>query len=161
MKKLLSLLFPLSSLLSPLSSLLFISCGIGDDDGSRLGEQIVGTWYRDSLVLEGDTGLEPEDLTYHRFDFLGDGTYNGMIRQGSFSAISRFGNLIYEGTYKCDNSNLRLEFVNDDGKKQSIHAQVVSFTADQMLVRYESDEYNIGVKLWLKKGEAATNEKGE
>ena len=25
---------------------LFVCCGSGDDDGSRLGEQIVGTWYR-------------------------------------------------------------------------------------------------------------------
>ena len=130
--------------------IICLSCGTGDDDGSRLGEQIVGTWYRDSLVIEGDTGLDPEDLTYHRFDFLGDGSFNGMRRKGSFAAISRFGNLIYEGSYECDNNNLRLEFY-DEGKLQKLHTQVVSFTEERMQLRYESDEYKIGIRLWLKK----------
>lgn len=132
-----------------LAALIFtLACGTGDDDGSRLGDQIVGTWYRTDLTIEGESPVDPEDLTYHHFIFSGDGSYNGMVRSGSFSAISRYGNLIYEGTYKCDNNNLRLEY-NDEGKTQKIHAQVVSFTSEQILLRYENEEYGVTVNLTL------------
>ena len=132
-----------------LAALIFtLGCGTGDDDGNRLGDQIVGTWYRDSLTIVGDSPVDPEDLTYHHFVFSGDGTYNGMVRSGSFSAISRFGNLIYEGTYKCDNDNLRLEY-NDEGTKRKIHAQVLSFTPEEIYLRYENEEYAVTVYLTL------------
>ena len=150
--------YSLSTLHSPLSTTLLISlsifllssCGTGDDDGARLGEFIAGSWYRVDLQIEGDTGLEPEDLTYDRFDFTGDGSYNGMVREGEFAAISKFGNLIYDGTYKCDNNNLRLEFL-DEGKKQKILAQVISFTENTLHLRYVAEDYDVTINLWLRK----------
>ncbi len=128
--------------------ILTLGCGTGDDDGNRLGDLIVGTWYRDSLTIEGESPVDPEDLTYHHFIFSGDGTYNGMVRSGSVSAISRYDNLIFEGTYKCDNDNLRLEY-DDDGKIRKIHAQVLSFTSEQILLRYENEDYGVTVYLTL------------
>ena len=84
--------FPLTPLLLLFNSLIIfslLSCGTGDDDGSRLGEQIVGTWYRGweegDVEIIGDVDLLPEDFIYHYFTFNGDGTYNGMVRDGSFS----------------------------------------------------------------------------
>ena len=133
----LSTLF-LSSLLFPLSSLFLLSCGTGDDDGGRLGEQIVGTWYRGweegDVEIIGDVKVKPEDFSYHYFTFEGDGSYNGMVRDGSFSAIDTFGDTIYSGTYKCDNDNLRLEYTSS-GQKQKIQARVLSF--DQLAIRLE------------------------
>ena len=88
---------------------LFICCGSGDDDGSRLAEQIVGTWYRGweegDVEIIGDVSVAPEDFIYHYFKFNGDGTYNGMVRDGSFCAYDTYGDTIYAGTYKCDNDN--------------------------------------------------------
>ena len=44
------------------------SCGSGDDDGSRLGEQIVGTWYRGweegDVEIIGDVSVAPEDFIF-------------------------------------------------------------------------------------------------
>jgi len=130
--------FAVTTLLFPLSSLLLLSCGTGDDDGARLAEQIVGTWYRGwaegDVEIIGDVKVKPEDFSYHYFTFKGDGSYNGMVRDGSFSAIDTFGDTIYAGTYKCDNDNLRLEYTNS-GQKQKIQARVLSF--DQLAIRLE------------------------
>ena len=143
-----------------LTSFLFLftfmttSCGGGDDDGRRLGELIVGTWQRGwgegDVIIEGDTDLEPENFAYDRFVFMSDGKYNGMIRDGSFSAYDEFGDIIYEGTYRCDNNNLKLEFTDEEGRKQKILAQVLSFTEDIMTLCYENEEYNVTVTLILR-----------
>ena len=130
-----------------------LSCGTGDDDGSRLGELIAGTWQRTDLVIEGDTDLDPEDLTYDKFIFNGDGTYNGMVRQGSFTTLSRYGNVIIEGTYKCDNDNLRLEF-DDEGTTRKILAQVLSYTETTLRLQYKLEDYDITVRLLLHRMEA-------
>jgi len=135
--------------------ILTCSCGVGDDDGQRLGEYIVGTWLRGwgegDVIIEGDTDLQPENFSYDRFIFMPDGKYNGMMRSGSFSAYDEFGDIIYEGTYRCDNNNLKLEYTNDSGSKQTILAQVLSFTEDTMTLRYENEEYNVSVTLILRK----------
>ena len=80
-----------------------------------------------------------------------DGKYNGMVRDGSFSSYDEFGDIIYEGQYRCDNNNLKLEFINEEGRKQTILAQVLSFTDDTMTLRYENEEYNVTVTLILRK----------
>ena len=133
----------------------FWSCGGGDDDGRRLGELIVGTWQRGwgegDVIIEGDTDFEPESFSYDRFVFMPDGKYNGMVRDGSFSSYDEFGDIIYEGTYRCDNNNLKLVFTNEEGRKQTILAQVLSFTDDTMTLRYENEEYNVTVTLILRK----------
>lgn len=82
------------------------------------------------------------------FIFNGDGSYNGMVRQGTCSSISRYGTVIFEGEYKCDNANLRIEF-DEDGTKRKILAQVVSFTDTTLLLQYKDDDYNITVRLLL------------
>ena len=136
-------------------SLLTTSCGTGDDDGRRLGELIVGTWLRGwgegDVIIEGDTDLKPESFSYDRFVFMPDGKFNGMVRDGSFSSYDEFGDIIYEGTYRCDNNNLKLEFTNGEGRRQTILAQVLSFTEDTMTLRYENEEYNITVTLIIRK----------
>ena len=150
-----SFILPLFSFLFSLSSFLFSSCGGGDDDGRRLGELIVGTWQRGwgegDVVIDGDTDLKPEHFSYDRFVFMPDGKYNGMIRDGSFSAYDEYGVMIYEGQYRCDNNNLKLEYVDESGQKQKILAQVLSFTDDTMTIRYENEEYNVTVTLILRK----------
>ena len=139
-----------------MAALIFTcSCGAGDDDGQRLGEYIVGTWYRGwdkgDVIIEGDTDLEPESFSYDKFVFMPDGKYNGMMRSGSFSAYDVFGDIIYEGTYRCDNNNLRLEYVNESGSTQKILAQVMSFTEDTITLRYENEEYNVTVTMIIRK----------
>ena len=135
--------------------LLFPSCGTGDDDGRRLGEYIVGTWQRGwgegDVIIEGNTDIDPLSFSYDKFVFLPDGKYNGMMREGSFSSYDDFGDVIYEGTYRCDNSNIKLEFINEEGRKQTILAQVVSFTESMMTIRYENEEYNVTVTIVLRK----------
>lgn len=139
-----------------MAALLFTcSCGAGDDEGQRLGEYIVGTWYRGwdkgDVIIDGDTDLEPENFSYDKFVFMPDGKYNGMMRNGSFTAYDVFGDVIYEGTYRCDNNNLRLEFVNESGSNQKILAQVMSFTEDTITLRYENEEYNVTVTMIIRK----------
>ena len=116
-----------------------LSCGGGDDDGRRLGEIVVGTWQRgwgeNDVIVEGDTELSPENFAYDRFEFNADGSYNGMVRKGTFVAYDTYGNIIYEGTYQCDNHNLKLEPSTGEGK---MLAQVVSFTDDTVILRYEN-----------------------
>ena len=139
-----------------MAALIFmLGCGAGDDDGQRLGELIVGTWQRGwgegDVIIEGDTDLEPENFTYDKFIFMPDGKYNGMVRDGSFSAYDDFGDLIYDGTYRCDNNNLKLQFTDDGGHKQTILAQVLSFTDDTINLRYENEDYNVTVTLIIRK----------
>lgn len=129
-----------------------LSCGGGDDDGRRLGEIVVGTWQRgwgeNDVIVEGDTELSPENFAYDRFEFNADGSYNGMVRKGTFVAYDTYGNIIYEGTYQCDNHNLKLEPSTGEGK---MLAQVVSFTDDTVILRYENEDYNITVTFIVRK----------
>lgn len=139
-----------------MAALLFFSgCTGGDDDGRRLGEMIVGTWQRGwgegDVVIDGDTELQPENFTYDKFIFNNDGTYNGMVRKGTFVTIDKEGEVIFEGDYQCDNSNLRLEFLDEGGRKQKILAQIVSFTEHEILLRYDSDEWGVTVSLKIRK----------
>lgn len=134
---------------------LMSACGGGDDDGRRLGEMIVGTWQRGwgegDVIIEGDTDFEPENFSYDRFVFRSDGTYNGMVRDGSFSACDESGDIVYEGQYRCDNNNLKLEFTDEGGRKQTILAQVLMFTEDTLKIKYENEEYNVTVTMILRK----------
>ena len=134
---------------------LMSACGGGDDDGRRLGEMIVGTWLRGwgegDVIIEGDTDFEPENFSYDRFVFRSDGTYNGMVRDGSFSAYDESGDVVDEGQYRCDNNNLKLEFTDEGGRKQTILAQVLMFTEDTLKIKYENEEYNVTVTMILRK----------
>ena len=136
-----------------LAALFFaLSCGGGDDDGRRLGEIIVGTWQRGwgegDVIVEGETELSPENFAYDRFEFNADGSYNGMVRKGTFVAYDTYGNIIYEGTYQCDNHNMKLEPSTGEGK---MLAQVVSFTDDTVILCYENEDYNITVTFIVRK----------
>ena len=135
--------------------LFFLGCTGGDDDGRRLGEMIVGTWQRGwgegDVVIDGDTELQPENFTYDKFIFNNDGTYNGMVRKGTFVTIDKEGEVIFEGDYQCDNNNLRLEFLDEGVRKQKILAQIVSFTEHEILLRYDSDEWGVTVSLKIRK----------
>lgn len=146
-------------LLSFFTAVLFAfsvsSCGGGDDDGQRLGELIVGTWQRGygptDIIIEGNTELEPENIAYETFIFQGDGSYNGMVREGSFTSIDKFGSTVYTGTYRCDNNNLKLEFTDESNRQQSLLIQVVGFTTDQLRLNYKNEDYNITVTITLYK----------
>ena len=111
----------------------------------------VGTWQRGwgegDVVIEGDTELGPENFLYDRFVFNDDGSYNGMLRKGSFVAIDVDGDIISEGTYQCDNHNLKLESVDGQGRR----ALVESFTDDTIQLQYVSDDYNVTVTLIIRK----------
>ena len=136
-----------------LTALLFLfACGGGDDDGRRLGEIIVGTWQRGwnegDVVIEGDTDLKPENFAYDRFEFHDDGSYNGMVRKGSFIAYDKEGYIIYEGNYQCDNHNLKLEPTTGEG---TLLAQVMSFTDNTLMLRYENEQYNVTVTFIVRK----------
>ena len=135
--------------------ILFTACGGGDDDGRRLGEMIVGTWQRGwgegDVVIEGDTDLEPESFTYDQFVFRGDGDYNGMVRKGTFSSYDTQGRVIYEGDYLCDNSNLKLQYLDESGVKRTILAQVVNFDESSIWLRYEEEQHNITVTFIVRK----------
>ena len=125
---------------------LIVSCGGGDDDGRRLGETIVGTWQRGEVVIDGDTELQPEDIDLDQFVFQADGTYNGMVRQGTFVATDVEGETVMEGSYKCDNSTLRME-----SGRQVIVAQVVAFSDDMIQLRYVNETYHVTISLTLRK----------
>ena len=71
-----------------------------------------------------------------------------MVRQGTFVLKSMYGSTIYEGTYKCDNSNIRLEYY-DEGSLQKILAKVMSFTDTTLQLEYTVEDYGVTVKLWL------------
>ena len=129
------------------------SCGSGDDDGSRLAEQIVGTWYRGweegDVEIIGDVDVAPEDFLYYYFTFSGDGTYNGMVRDGSFCAYDIYDHTIYTGTYKCDNDNLRLEY-SQGSQKQKIQAQVLSFDETTIILEYKNTDMKVPFTVRLK-----------
>jgi hypothetical protein len=74
-----------------------------------------------------------------------------MLRKGSFVAIDVDGDIISEGTYQCDNHNLKLESVDGQGRRQSILALVESFTDDTIQLQYVSDDYNVTVTLIIRK----------
>jgi hypothetical protein len=141
--------------------ILMTACGGGDDDGRRLGEQIVGTWQRGwnkgDVIIDGDTDLEPENFTYDLFVFRGDGSYNGMVREGTFTAYDKEGKVIYNGDYRCDNNNLKLTYLDDDKVKRTILAQVVSFTDSSVLIRYDYEQKGITVTFIIRKQTNATN----
>ena len=135
-----------------LAALLFVfACGGGDDDGRRLGEIIVGTWQRGwgegDVIIEGDTELTPENFAYDLFVFNDDGSYNGMVRKGTFTAYDTQGDIIFEGSYQCDNHNMRLE---PEGEEKML-AQVVSFTDNTLMLRYENEDYNVTVTFIVRK----------
>ena len=125
---------------------LIVSCGGGDDDGRRLGETIIGTWQRGEVVIDGDTELQPEDIDLDKFVFQADGTYNGMVRQGSFVATDIGGETVMEGSYKCDNNTLRME-----SSRQVIVAQVAAFSDDMIQLRYVNETYRVTVSLTLRR----------
>ena len=129
------------------------SCGSGDDDGSRLAEQIVGTWYRGweegDVEIIGDVDVSPEDFLYYYFTFSGDGSYNGMVRDGSFCAYDIYDHTIYTGTYKCDNDNLRLEY-SQGSQKQKIQAQVLSFDETTIKLEYKNTDMKVPFTVRLK-----------
>jgi hypothetical protein len=148
--------------LAGLLLLLLTSCGVGDDDGQRLGEYIVGTWQRGwrpgDVIIEGDTEGKwtPENFSYDKFIFNGDGTYNGMVRTGTFLILGKMGETIFTGDYKCDNSNLKLDFINEDGQRGTILALVRSFTETTLIISYEAEEIGasgIRVQITLRKEE--------
>jgi len=131
--------------------LLLIGCTGGDDDGRRIGDTIVGTWHRgtnpDDVVIEGDAELDPDALPIQKLIFLGDGSYNGMVRKGSFQALSKDGEITSEGTYQCDNSNLRLEYIDEYSEKQKLLMQVVSFTEDVVRLRYVMGTFGVTITV--------------
>ena len=131
--------------------LLLIGCTGGDDDGRRIGDTIVGTWHRgtnpDDVVIEGDAELDPDALPIQKLIFLGDGSYNGMVRKGSFQALSKDGEITSEGTYQCDNSNLRLEYMDEYSEKQKLLMQVVSFTEDVVRLRYVMGTFGVTITV--------------
>lgn len=126
--------------------LSLFACGGGDDDGRRLGELIVGTWLRGwnegDVIIEGDTELRPENFAYDRFEFHDDGSYNGMVRKGTFIAFDTEGYVIFDGNYQCDNHNLKLEPSTGEG---TMLAQVVSFTDNTLMLKYENEDYNVTI----------------
>lgn len=139
----------------------FWNCGGGDDDGRRLGDYIVGDWQRGwdegDVIIEGDTDLEPDNFAYDRFVFMSDGKYNGMVRDGSFSAYDEYGEIIYEGQYRCDNNNLKLQFTDEGGRKQTILAQVLMFSEDMLKIKYVNEEYDVTVTIILRKNQSSSS----
>ena len=137
--------------------LLLASCSGGDDDGRRLGDTIVGTWQRgtnpDDVVIDGDAELDPDELPIQELVFLGDGTYNGMVRKGSFQTFSQDGRMTSEGTYQCDNSNLRLEYLDEYDEKQKLLMQVVSFAEQVVQLRYVMDAIGVTITVNIYKKE--------
>jgi hypothetical protein len=74
-----------------------------------------------------------------------------MVRKGSFSAWSFDGSLIYEGTYQCDNNNMKLEFRDSEGVDRKILAQVVSFTEDTIWLKYDDETHHVSVTFVIRK----------
>ena len=139
--------------LAGLLLLLLTGCGVGDDNGERLGEYIVGTWQRGwgpgDVIIEGapepedpdDPGWTPERFSYDKFIFNGDG-------------LGKQGETIFTGDYKCDNSNLKMDFTNEDGQRGTILALVRSFTETTLIISYEAEELGasgIRVQMTLRK----------
>lgn len=75
-----------------------------------------------------------------------------MVRKGSFSTWSFDGSLIFEGTYQCDNNNMKLEFRDSEGVERKILAQVMSFTDDTIWLNYEDETHHVSVTFVIRKG---------
>ncbi|MCR5579938.1 MAG: hypothetical protein K6F74_12160 [Prevotella sp.] len=143
------------------------SCGSGDDDGSRLGDYIVGTWLRGwnegDVIIEGDTELSPGDYVLDSFVFKDDGSFNGMVRSGSFMSYDYSGEVLYKGTYRCDNHNLKLEFTDDQGRQDTILAQILSFTETDLVVKVKRDgtlngsAVSVTVTMKLRKAQSSSS----
>lgn len=116
---------------------------------------IVGTWQRGwsagDVVIDGETDLSPENFSYDRFVFHDDGTYNGMMRKGTFEVRDVNGEVVFEGNYQCDNHNLKLESGEGGGSRQAILAQVLSFTDDTIQLQYVNESYHATVSLIIRK----------
>lgn len=80
-----------------------------------------------------------------------------MMRKGTFSSWNQFGHLVYEGTYQCDNNNLKLEYLDENGTEQKVLAQVVTFTDDTIWLRYENGEYHVTVTFVIRKGYSSSS----
>ena len=91
-------------------------------------------------------GHDSKYIDLDKFIFQADGTYNGMVRQGSFVATDVEGENVMEGSYKCDNSTLRME-----SGRQVIVAQVVAFSDDMIQLRYVNETYHVTISLTLRK----------
>ena len=102
-------------------------------------------------------GIKPEEIAYDKFVFTADGTYNGMVRKGSFSAWSFDGSLISEGSYQCDNYNMKLEYTDSEGVDRKILAQVVSFTEDTIWLKYEDETHHVTVTFVIRKGQSSSS----
>lgn len=117
----------------------------------------MGTWQRgtnpDDVVIDGDAELDPDELPIQELVFLGDGTYNGMVRKGSFQAFSQDGRMTSKGTYQCDNSNLRLEYLDEYDEKQKLLMQVISFTEQVVQLRYVMDAIGVTITVNIYKKE--------
>lgn len=131
------------------------ACGSGDDDGQRVGELIVGTWYRGwepgDVTIEGDADVEPSSFSYDQFIFHNDGSYNGMIRSGTFTSLDFLGEVIYEGEYRCDNDNLKLVFTDEEGVRRTLLCQILTFNDDLLLIRFDNESPTFTVTLKLTK----------
>ena len=153
--------------LAGLLLLLLTGCGVGDDNGERLGEYIVGTWQRGwgpgDVIIEGSPVDEdgeaqwtPEKFNYDKFVFHDDGTYNGMVRSGSFYILGTQGDTVFVGNYKCDNSTLKMDLSNQEGQRQTILALIRSFTETTMVISYDAEEMGVSgltVQMTLRKEE--------
>ena len=74
-----------------------------------------------------------------------------MVRDGSFLTVDTDGEMIFEGSYQCDNNNLKLDCVNSSGESRKILAQVLWFTDKEMQLRYVNDDYDITVTVIIRK----------
>ena len=74
-----------------------------------------------------------------------------MVRKGTFSSYDELGRIIFEGDYQCDNNNLKMQFLDEDSVKRTILAQVVSYTEDSILIRYDYEQKGITVTLIIRK----------
>ncbi len=70
-----------------------------------------------------------------------------MVRKGTFVAYDTNGNVIIDGSYQCDNHNMRLE---PNGEAKML-AQVVFFTDTTLQLKYTFEEYNISVTFIIRK----------
>ena len=80
-----------------------------------------------------------------------------MVRDGSFSAYDEYGEIIYEGQYRCDNNNLKLQFTDEGGRKQTILAQVLMFSEDMLKIKYVNEEYDVTVIVILRKNQSSSS----
>ena len=86
-----------------------------------------------------------------------------MVRSGSFSSYDFSGYILYEGTYRCDNHNLKLEFTDDQGRQDTILAQILSFTENDLVVKVKRDgtlngsAVSVTVTMKLRKAQSSSS----